>query len=297
MLIRGTMELLKSYDSVNELKKFLDENGFAMRKRFGQNFLVSPGGRKKILDILDVREDSFVWEVGPGLGALTHELVKTAGNLTVFEIDRGFIRYLDKAFGDYPGFSIVEGDAVKSWKKEGLDKKVPDRIVGNLPYNAASAIIASYIEHNFIPEKMVFTVQKEMGERVGARPGSKNYSSFSMLCQFRCSVKDCGDLKPGAFYPQPEVTSRIIELVPHGRYPEADQKLFFTFISELFTSRRKKIRNNLLKGRLSGSYSRETIFSAMAHAGIDPEDRGENIDVERAVKAVLFLQKAENVCC
>ena len=285
------MDLLKSYDSVNELRRFLEENGFAMRRRFGQNFLVSPGGREKILNILDVRKNSAVWEVGPGLGALTHELVKIAGSLTVFEIDRGFIRYLDEAFGNYPHFRIVEGDAVKSWKKEGLDKKVPDRIVGNLPYNAASAIMASYIEHNFIPEKMVFTVQKEMGERVSAVPGSKNYSSFSMLCQFRCSVKDCGDLKPGAFYPQPEVTSRIIELVPHGRYPEADQKLFFTFITDLFTSRRKKIRNNLLKGRLSGSYSRETILAAAEHAGIDMDDRGENIDVDRAVKAVLFLQK------
>ncbi len=261
-----------------------------MRRRFGQNFLVSPGGRDKILQVLDLAEGQVVWEVGPGLGALTHELVKKAGQLVVFEIDRGFIRYLESAFGEYPNFSIVEGDAVKSWKKAGLEGKIPDRIIGNLPYNAASAIISSYIESNFIPEKMVFTVQKEMGERVGAQPGSKNYSSFSMLCQFRCTVKECGDLKPGAFYPQPEVTSRIIELVPHGKYPEADQSLFFTFISDLFTSRRKKIRNNLLKGRLIKTYSREAVLEAMEHAGIDPEDRGENIDVDRAVKAVLYLQ-------
>ncbi len=263
-----------------------------MRKRFGQNFLVSPGGRDKILRVLDLKEDQLIWEIGPGLGALTHELVKKAGQLVVFEIDRGFISYLESAFGGYPNFSIVEGDAVKSWKQDGVREKIPDRIVGNLPYNAASAIISSFIESGFIPGKMVFTVQKEMGERVGARPGSKNYSSFSMLCQFRCTVNDCGDLKPGAFYPRPEVTSRVIELEPHGKYPEADQKLYSLFISDLFGSRRKKIRNNLLKGKLSSIFSRDTILEALDNAGIDPEDRGENVDVESAVQAVSFLQKS-----
>ncbi len=291
LLFGGTMELLKSYDSVNELKRFLDENGFAMQKRFGQNFLVSPGGREKILRILDLEEGGTVWEIGPGLGALTHELVKTAGELTVFEIDRGFIKYLKEAFGDYPGFRIVEGDAVRSWRNGELEGTVPDRIVGNLPYNASSAIISGFIENDFIPDRMVFTVQKEMGERMGAKPGSKNYSSFSMLCQFRCRIKDCGDLRPGAFYPQPEVTSRIMELTPHGKYKDIDKKMYLLFITDLFASRRKKIRNNMLKGRLSRIFPLEIIEEALEKASIDPGDRGENIDVERAVKAASYLQK------
>ncbi len=286
------MDILTGYDSVNELKRFLEENGFAMRRRFGQNFLVSPGGREKILKALDLEGGEYVWEIGPGLGALTHELVKKAGRLVVFEIDRGFIRYLEEAFGNEDGFSIVEGDAVKSWKPFLSSGPPPDRIAGNLPYSAASAIISSFIEADLIPDKMVFTVQKEMGERMSARPGSKSYSSFSMLCQFRCSVQSYGDLKPGSFYPQPEVTSRIVGLIPHNRYGDADKKLFFSFISDLFLSRRKKIRNNLLKGSLRKMFSDEAILSALESASIDPDDRGENIDVPRAVSAVKWLQQS-----
>ncbi len=286
------MDILTSYDSVNELKRFLDENGFAMRKRFGQNFLVSPGGREKILKALDLKGGEYVWEIGPGLGALTHELVKKAGRLVVFEIDRGFIRYLEEAFGNEDGFSIVEGDAVKSWKSFLSGDSPPDRIAGNLPYSAASAIISSFIEADVIPDRMVFTVQKEMGERMSARPGSKSYSSFSMLCQFRCSVHGYGDLKPGSFYPQPEVTSRIIGLTPHNQFKDVDKKLFFAFISDLFISRRKKIRNNILRGRLTKMYSEEAILSALENASIDPDDRGENIDVPRAAAAVKWLQQS-----
>ncbi len=285
------MELLTSYDSVNELKRFLDKNNFAMKKRFGQNFLVSPGGRRKILNVLGDHEGNSIWEIGPGLGALTHILLQKAKSLTVFEIDHGFIRYLLKAFGDDPRFCVVRGDVIKTWKEYSKKNHAPDKIIGNLPYSSASAIIASFIEHDLKAEKMVFTVQKEMGDRIAAVPGTKNYSSFSMLCQFKYTVFDRGDLKPGAFYPAPEVISKIVEMRPHRLYIEVNETLFFKFINDLFISRRKKIKNNLLKGRLSHEFSGDSITAALKYALIDPDDRGENIDVSQAVKAVLFLQR------
>ena len=285
------MKLLQNYDSINELKRFLNENNFAMSRRFGQNFLVSPGSRKKILSLLDPGEHEHIWEIGPGLGALTHELVKRTRMLTVFEIDHGFIRYLNEAFGESPHFTLVAGDAVKTWEPWSADHRKPDKIVGNLPYNAASAIISSFIEHEFIPDTMVFTVQKEMGERMTAEPGSKNYSSFSMLCQFRCTIPDRGDLKPGAFYPSPDVVSKIVEMIPHGRYSDVDITLFTAFTHDLFLSRRKKIHNNIKRGKLSRIFLPEQVSAALEYAEIDEDDRGENIDLSRAAAAVRYLQE------
>ncbi len=289
------MERLTSYDSVTELKIFLKRNGFAMSKRFGQNFLVSPGGRSNILSLLDPGKEESVWEIGPGLGALTHELINQVKMLTVFEIDHGFVRYLHEVFGNNPRFALVDGDVVKTWRQ--LDPPVlrPDKIVGNLPYSSASAIISSFIEHDFIPERMVFTVQKEMGERMTARPGSKNYSSFSMLCQFKCTIADGGTLNPGAFYPVPDVVSNIIVMEPHHKFSGIDGPLFVSFIHDLFLSRRKKIRNNVKRGKLSRTFSREQILYALESAGIDPDDRGERIDTERAVNAVRLLQKTSDL--
>ncbi len=285
------MEQLGNYDSVNELKRFLSVNGFAMSRRFGQNFLVSPGGRDKILTLVNPRKHQQIWEIGPGLGALTHELVQRAGMLTVFEIDHGFIRYLNEAFGDNPHFTIVAGDAVKTWQAHAASHGKPRTIVGNLPYSSAAAIISGFIEHDFIPDKMVYTVQREMGERMTAEPGTKNYSSFSMLCQLRCTISDRGNLKPGAFYPPPEVVSKIVEMEPHGAYGDVDVPLFTAFTHDLFLSRRKKIRNNVKRGKLSRIFSAERIQAALEAAGIDSHDRGETISPDRAAEAVLFLQQ------
>lgn len=284
------MDLLHGYDSIKELKKVLKNNGFSMSKRFGQNFLISPGSREKILALLDLKKNRRVWEIGPGLGALTHKIVDQVLSLTVFEIDHGFIQYLNEAFKGKGGIEIVEGDVVKTWKLWAEEHHRPDVIAGNLPYSSASAIIAGFIEQNYIPPKMVFTVQKEMGERISACPGTKNYSAFSMLCQFRCTVTDRGNLKPGSFYPPPEVLSKIVELNPHEKYSQTDSRLFFLFINDLFLSRRKKILNNIIRGKLSGEFSKDSLIDALEFAHINPDVRGETVDLDRAVQAVKYLQ-------
>ena len=107
------------YNSPNELKQVLDVNGFSMQKKFGQNFLINADARKKLIDNLDIDENSVVWEVGPGLGAMTNEILERGANLTVFEIDRGFASLINQFFDDYSQkdkFRIVEGDVLKTWK-------------------------------------------------------------------------------------------------------------------------------------------------------------------------------------
>ena len=289
------MKLIQNYDSVSDIRSVLDANGLNMSKRFGQNFLISPGARSKIIDILDPGPQSKIWEIGPGLGAMTHMVLNLSHSLTVFEIDYGFIKYLKEAFNLNSGFKIVSGDFVKTWGDIALTDGKPEKILGNLPYNSASAIISSLIENNCIPESMVVTVQKEMGQRMTSPPGSKNYSSFSMLCQYVFNVRNMGDLKSGSFYPSPDVTSTILELKPHNLYKEVNSQLYFKVIRDLFQSRRKTIKNNLSRGWLGGNIPWDIVENALMLTGIRHDDRGENIPVSDVVKFVQNLDSLKTV--
>ncbi len=283
------MKLIQNYDSVSDIKSVLDANGFNMSKRFGQNFLISAGARSKIIDILDINSQSKIWEIGPGLGAMTHMVLAASQTLTVFEIDYGFIKYLEEAFGHFQDFKIVTGDFVKTWSGIALSDGKPEKILGNLPYNSASAIIASLIESDCIPESMVITVQKEMGQRMISAPGSKNYSSFSMLCQYVFNIRNMGDLKSGSFYPSPDVTSSILELKPHNLYKDVNSQLYFRIIRDLFQSRRKTIKNNLSRGWTGSNIHWDTVEEALSITGILSNDRGENISVDNMVGFVKKL--------
>ncbi len=289
------MKLIQNYDSVSDLKSVLDTNNLNMSKRFGQNFLVSPGARSRIIDILDVNPKSKIWEIGPGLGAMTHMIADVTDDLTVFEIDYGFIRYLEEAFGNKKGFKIIKGDFVKTWSSVAARDGKPEKILGNLPYNSASAIVSSLIEGDCIPESMVITVQKEMGQRMTSPPGSKNYSSFSMLCQFAFTVRNMGDLKPGSFYPSPDVTSTILELKPHSLYNDVNSQLYFKIIRDLFQSRRKTIKNNLSRGWTGSNIPWEDVENALLKSGIRHDDRGENIPVGSVVEFVHQLNNSKSI--
>ena len=138
------------YNSPAELKTILDNNGFSMQKKFGQNFLINAQARKKLIDTLDLNENSTVWEIGPGLGAMTNEILEKGAKLTVFEIDRGFAKLISDFFSDYSKnnkFSIVHGDVLKTWKDEYNKNGNADCLFGNLPYKIAATFIAETIEN------------------------------------------------------------------------------------------------------------------------------------------------------
>ena len=267
------------YNSPVALKAFLDANGLAAHKKFGQNFLVNGAAREKIIDLLDVGERVRVWEVGPGLGAMTGEILRRGAELTAFEIDRGFARLLRELFSPYAErgrFSLVEGDVLKTWRRHADEHGRADRFFGNLPYNAAAAIIADTIHEGVRFEKMVVTVQKEVAQRMTARPASGQYSSFSVLCQWAYEARTAMELAGGSFWPVPNVASRAVLLIRRDDFPRCQNPgLFLRMTRQLFSSRRKTARNNLLP--LCGG---ETCDLALARAGIRAEERAENLGVE-----------------
>lgn len=271
------------YNSPIALKNFMDENNMAMQKKFGQNFLVNADARKKLIDVLDVKPGMKVWEVGPGLGSMTSGLLERGVNLTVFEIDHGFARLLTQFFEEYANsgnFSLVEGDVLKTWPKFAKENDIPERFFGNLPYNVAATIIADTITKGFRFDKAVFTIQKEVGQRMNAKPGTEDYSSFSVLCQWAYNVKPVMDLAGGNFWPVPNVASRAVLMTKKEDFPKCENpELFRKMVRQIFALRRKTLRNNL-----SRFVKAEICDEALKIAGIEPSIRAENLSVEDLLK-------------
>lgn len=258
--------------------------GLGPRKKWSQNFLINRQARERLVNTLEIEDNDNIWEIGPGLGAITSHLVEKNIDLTVFEIDPGYIEYLKMAFTEYEKFRIIEGDVLKSWKNVYEEKGRPQGVIGNLPFNSASAIIAAFIENRKFPKQMAAIVQSEMADRITAKPRSKNYSSFSILCQYACEVKDIGGISSGAFYPRPNVASRIIKMVPRKEeIPLIDPRLFFILVRDCFSSRRKTLQNNLknASSRRLQKYGQELLFEAFQSEGIALSARAETITVEQ----------------
>ncbi|MBR1938880.1 MAG: ribosomal RNA small subunit methyltransferase A [Spirochaetales bacterium] len=269
-----------NYTSVKEVMAALDENGLAMSKKFGQNFLIDRYARESIAALIGAKEGMNLWEIGPGLGAITSLIIPTKANLKVFEIDNGFCRVLsEKAFADDENFTLIQGDALKTIPQ--LDE-VPNIIYGNLPYNVGSVIIASLIERSILPEKMVFTLQKEVVDRMTASAGDDNYSSFSLLTQLDFENSLSLVIKKGCFYPEPKVESAVVVMKrrENPMIPFAYRETFIKMVRDLFSQRRKNIRNNLLSGTVGKKGGKEAVEMVLKKSGFTGSERAETFGFE-----------------
>ncbi|EPF27786.1 ribosomal RNA small subunit methyltransferase A [Treponema medium] len=270
---------LPDYNAPSALAAVLDEHGFGMQKKFGQNFLINAHIRQELISALGFSAGDTVWEVGPGLGSMTSLLLEAGADLTVFEIDRGFVQLLTSYFGSYHSFHLIEGDVLKTWKTE-YQRHAPKAFFGNLPYNIAAKLIAATIEAECFFDCMVITVQKEVGLRMTAAPGSADYSSFSLLCQWAYDVEPIRDIAPAAFWPKPNVESRALRFTKkQSPQPVRDARLFLSLVRGLFSARRKTVKNNLsafLAAKGKKTLSAESLLKV---AEIDPAARAESLTI------------------
>ena len=282
------------YNSPAELKTILDSNGFSMQKKFGQNFLINQKARERLIEALEVQKDTTVWEIGPGLGAMTSGLLSQGADVTVFEIDRGFVNLISQFFDTYSKqnkFRIIEGDVLKTWYNQTQKGTVlPQRFFGNLPYNIAATLIADTIEKGIRFERCVFTVQKEVAVRMAAKPGSADNSSLSVLCNWAYDVKPIMDLSGSSFWPKPNVDSRAVLLTPKADWPGCENpKLFVKMQRALFSSRRKTIRNNL-QGFLNNAAK---TVEYLEKAGLDPMLRAEVLTIQQMLTLCDVINEGE----
>ena len=286
-----------NYDSPKEIERVLSEKGLAMTKKFGQNFLVSPSGREKLVKLMELEEGMKVWEIGPGLGAITHMILKENVDLYSFEIDHGFASLLSgPAFGDESRFTLVEGDALKTLFKKRL-LPLPDRIVGNLPYNVGSVMIAKLIENSYLPPLMVFTLQKEVVDRMTAKTGEDDYSSFSVLTQIDYENKLMLKLPRGCFWPQPNVDSAVVVMKRREKSLVDDtlRPVFIPLLRDIFQQRRKTIRNNLNSSEY-GNLGKDKVEKILSLSGLSGNERAEALSWDSLLKLSESAKEIKSRC-
>lgn len=250
------------------------------RKRFGQNFLQDPNIIRKIVTAANPKPDEQWVEIGPGLGALTVELLSQVKHLTAIELDRDLISPLTVLCAPHGELILIEADALTfDFVELAAGKKL--RIIGNLPYNISSPLIFHLLAQLQVIDDMYFMLQKEVVDRLAADPGSKVYGRLSIMVQYFCQVTALFEVPPHAFFPAPQVTSAIVRLQPHSQIPYVanDLERFGAIVRQAFSYRRKNLRN-ALTGVLDNAG-----FAALQ---IDPQARPEQLSVEDFVRIANF---------
>ncbi len=212
------------------------------RKRFGQHFLVDAGVIEAIVRAIDPRPGERLVEIGPGLGALTQPLVERAGRLTVVELDRDLAARLRRR----PALDVVEADVLTvDFAALAAAAAGPLRIVGNLPYNISTPILFHLLGAAGCVIDQHFMLQKEVVERMVARPGGKDYGRLSVMLQWRYAMQPVLDVPPQAFDPPPRVDSAVVRMRPLVPAPEIDAQALGALVAVAFSQRRKLLRNTL----------------------------------------------------
>lgn len=249
-------------------------------KRFGQNYLVDRNILLKIIEEIQPKFQDEIVEIGPGLGALTKELLSGTQNLTVVEIDKRVIEDLEQSF---PGLDIVNGDFLEYDLEQRFQKKNKLlRVVGNIPYNITSPVLFKLIENIKYVQDAVFMIQLEVAQRITAKKGNKNYSILSVILNNFANVRLCFKVSPNVFIPKPKVTSAVIHISFNNdkNNPEFN-KLFINTVKACFGNRRKTLKNSL----------NNSIFAQynFTESGIDLTKRAEQLDIEEFIILTNYL--------
>jgi len=275
------------------VKKTLEKYQIYPKRSLGQNFLTDPNIAGKITDSAALIKKDTVIEIGPGLGALTGTLAERAGRVIAVEVDRGLFRFLTDNLGSVRNLKIVCGDILKFEIREltGLSRgKV--KIVGNLPYSITTPVIVHLLNQKKRIESILVTVQKEVAERLLAKPATRARGAISCLVQFYTKAVVVGRVKASCFYPRPKVDSTILQLkvLKKPVLDIDDEKLFFEIIRASFEKRRKTILNALSGGSLR-NLNKEELSRALGRAKIDPCRRGETLSLKEFAGVYEAIKK------
>lgn len=252
-------------------------------KALGQNFLINQHILEKIVAATDIHENDFVIEIGPGLGFLTALLAKKTKNVLAVELDRKMVEILTQ---ELPHAHVVHGDALKINWREKLEalgwqgEKL--KVIANLPYYITTPILFMFLEGDLPVSEMVVMMQKEVAERIAAKPGGKIYGALSVAVQYRCEVLQVCKVASNAFLPQPDIESAVIKLVFHTVKPHLpkDEKLLFKIVRGAFAQRRKTLHNTITNVLPD---IKDEVDEAMLSVDIIPSRRGETLSVKEFV--------------
>ncbi|MDI6786096.1 MAG: 16S rRNA (adenine(1518)-N(6)/adenine(1519)-N(6))-dimethyltransferase RsmA [bacterium] len=275
-----------------EAKNLLKKNNLILRKRWGQNFLIDSLVYDKIIQSAKLSLNDHVLEIGAGLGFLTRLLAPKVSKVFTVEIDKKLVFLLQEQLSDFKNVEIINQDILKVDLKKLLNnyqeiKKV--KVVANIPYYITSPIIFKLLEYRDIISDITMLTQKEVGERIIAAPGRKDYGILSIMVQYYAFAKKAMLVENSSFFPIPKVDSMLINLriLDKPKVSIENEKFFFNLVKTLFHQRRKMIANNLK----SYSYNRQVLAKLFNELKIDPKVRAEMLSIEEIAKLSNSLYK------
>jgi len=284
--VRGPLERLP-YDR-REWSNLLRDLGIRPSKGLGQNFLVEHDVVDRIVRTAAVSPGEIVVEVGPGLGILTAHLLKAGARVTVIELDRNLIPHLRRTFGDLPNIDVVEGDALNVELDEVISNSEPYKVVANLPYSVASAVLMRFLEQERLPETMTVMMQREVADRIVAKP--PGMSVLGVATQLLSDPSVAFSVAPGSFVPPPKVDSTVLTIRPLGeaRLIADLRPRFFELVNAGFRHKRKQLVNSLA---FELDDDRNVIASRLSEAGIDPMRRAQTLTVDEWLAIVHVWER------
>ncbi len=268
--------------NIHIMKPLLESHGFHFSKAKGQNFLIAGWVPERIAEESGVDETVGVLEIGPGIGPLTQQLALRANKVCAVELDKRLAPILEQTVGEFSNLEILWDDILKQDIPALVAEKFPGlrpMACANLPYYITSPILTALLESGCF-EAVTVMVQKEVAQRIAARPGTADYSAFTIFCQYYAEPEILFDVPAGCFLPQPKVTSAVITLRVRKDRPWEilDEKTFFRAVRASFAMRRKTLQNGLASGfpELGKTGAAEVI----AACGLPPSVRGETLGIE-----------------
>lgn len=274
------------------LKNLLLEENLNIKKYLGQHFLIDRNARDKILSFAEIGKEDTVFEIGPGLGALTEYLIEKAKDVYGFEIDPEFCRILKKRFGDKKNFHLIEKDFLQT-DEDFWNKFAEVKVVGNTPYYLSTPIVLHILKFYKNIKLALLTVQKEVGEKFVAEPSNKNYGPVSVLLSLYTDKKICYFLNKDVFFPRPEVESVVVKIVPLKEPRIVIEREFWEFLPLIFNNRRKKLVNVINK---VFKINKESILNFLEKNEISRDIRAEELIPEKlyqVYKEIKLIKKGE----
>ena len=264
-------------------KEILERYGLLAKKNFGQNFLIDPHVLQKIIIASDIGPNDTVIEVGPGIGGLTEALAREAGQVIAIEIDRSLLPVLADTLGAYANITVIHGDILKLDLRQVIKEQArgPVKLAANLPYYITTPIIMNVLEQRLPIESLTVMVQKEVGDRMQAGPGTKDYGALSLAVRYYADCYLAANVPRNCFMPRPNVDSAVIRLtvLPEPRVKVSDEALLFTLIKAGFFQRRKTLIN-CLSHYPQLQMERAVAAALLEAAGLPQDVRGEKLTLE-----------------
>ncbi|HEB29541.1 MAG TPA: ribosomal RNA small subunit methyltransferase A [Spirochaetes bacterium] len=275
------------------ISEILKDRNLSLKKRYGQNFLINRALAEKILKHADLNKSDTVLEIGPGLGTLTFLMSEKAKQIEAVEIDCGFSKYLqeivEKAGVGTRNIKIINKDFLQIDSDDLISSEEPCKVISNFPYSAGIKTILKIVDDFKSVERIIGTVQKELADRLMAKPGSKNYAFVSVYLQYVSRIRILEkNISPGNFFPSPEVISSLIEIKRVKGDLPVDPEAFKMVVKSGFANRRKNLVNNLKLSSIK--IDKEELIKLIRDRFRDVKIRAESLSVEDFVALTGDIQ-------